>query len=214
MLPVSPVIPADHTRPIFLLNVPCARGIGRKAMPRLTSLVPIPAGLNAGLDSASNAFMLEMLGAPRRSYGTTCQPVTNPALKRRIVTANLGPFTATGLDSAVAALGDVLADIKVEQPQTSAALGTAGMLCARLVRGSATSISNHSWGTAIDLTIGKMLDARGNGRVQYGLTLIAPIFNRHGWYWGAGFPTEDGMHFEVSRQLLTKWAAQSKKAAG
>ncbi len=183
-------------------------------MPRLTNLLPIPAGLNAGLDSASNAFMLEALGAPRRSYGANCQPVTNPGLKRRIITSNLGPFTVTGLDRAVASLGEVLAQIKAEQPAVHAALGTAGMLCARLVRGSATSISNHSWGTAIDLTIGKALDARGNGKVQYGLTLIAPIFNRHGWYWGAGFPIEDGMHFEVSRQLLANWENGKKKAAG
>ena len=81
-------------------------------------------------------------------------------------------------------------------------LGSAGMLCCRFVRGSTTSISNHSWGTAIDLTINGVLDKRGNGQVQYGLALIAPIFNQHGWYWGAGFATEDGMHFEISQDLL------------
>ena len=81
-------------------------------------------------------------------------------------------------------------------------LGTAGMLCCRLVRGSATAISNHSWGTAIDLTLDGVLDVYGDDKVQYGLTLIAPIFNRHGWYWGAAFRTEDGMHFEGSKALV------------
>jgi hypothetical protein len=96
-------------------------------------------------------------------------------------------------------------DIKAEQPDVHAALGTAGMLCCRLVRGSTSSVSNHSWGTAVDLKIGGVLDPRGDNKVQFGLTLIAPIFNRHKWYWGAGFPTEDGMHFEISQQLLKKW---------
>jgi D-alanyl-D-alanine dipeptidase len=50
------------------------------------------------------------------------------------------------------------------------------MLCARFVRGSTTTISNHSWGTAIDLTLDGVLDRRGDGRVQVGLTRIAPIF--------------------------------------
>jgi hypothetical protein len=94
-----------------------------------------------------------------------------------------------------------------EQPDVYAVLGTAGMLCCRYQRGSTSAISNHSWGTAIDLTIAKVLDARGDNKVQYGLTLIAPIFNRHGWYWGAMFPTEDAMHFEASKGLVEKWGA-------
>ena len=82
------------------------------------------------------------------------------------------------------------------------------MLCCRLVRGSASAISNHSWGTAIDLTLNGVLDAYGDDKVQHGLTLIAPIFNRHGWYWGAVFRKEDGMHFEASRDLIDRWAGQ------
>jgi len=75
------------------------------------------------------------------------------------------------------------------------------MLCCRYQRNSTTSISNHSWGTAVDLKIDGHLDERGDDTVQYGLTLIAPIFNRFGWYWGAMFPTEDAMHFEASLSL-------------
>ena len=76
------------------------------------------------------------------------------------------------------------------------------------MRGSTTSISNHPWGTAIDLTLNGVLDAYGDSHVQYGLTLIAPIFNRHGWYWGAAFGKEDGMHFEGGRALVSRWASQ------
>jgi hypothetical protein len=173
----------------------------------LTRLVPLPPAntFNIGLHAPNNALMKELFGEPRGAYSADCQPVTQVALRERLRTANVGPFKATGLDPALASLREVMADIQREQPQVYRLLGTAGMLCCRLVRGSATSISNHSWGTAIDLTLNHVLDARGNGLVQYGLTLIAPIFNHHGWYWGAGFSTEDAMHFEASEELVRRW---------
>lgn len=171
-------------------------------MARLTDLVPVPRGINPGLDGTGNGLMLATLGNPRSSYDQECRPVTLPSLKARMVTKDVGPFRVTGLDNAVASLKAVMADIKSEQQEVYDKLSTAGMLCCRFVRDSTTSISNHSWGTAIDLKIDGVLDTRGDKKVQRGLTLIAPIFNRHKWFWGAGFPTEDGMHFEISRQLL------------
>jgi len=175
-------------------------------MPGLKDLVSVPSGVNQGLSGTRNAFMLSLLGNPRQNYAQDCRPMTNPSLKVRIVSGvSVGPFKVTGFDLAVESLKKVMSDIKAERPNVHAALGTAGMLCCRLVRGSTSSISNHAWGTAIDLTIGGVLDARGNNKVQFGLTLIAPIFNRHKWFWGATFPTEDGMHFEISQQLLKKW---------
>lgn len=175
-------------------------------MPGLKDRVSVPSSVNHGLSGTRNAFMLSLLGNPRSNYGADCRPMTNPKLKGRIVSGvSVGPFKVTGFDLAVESLKQVMSDIKAEQPNVHAALGTAGMLCCRLVRGSTSSVSNHSWGTAIDLKIGGVLDARGDNRVQFGLTLIAPIFNRHKWFWGATFPTEDGMHFEISQQLLKRW---------
>jgi D-alanyl-D-alanine dipeptidase len=168
----------------------------------ITDLIPIPANINSGLNAARQVTMLSLLGNPRGSYTRDCQPITNSNLRGLVRTASVGPFRVTGLAPAVESLTEVLADIQQEQQQVFAALGTAGMLCARLVRGSASSVSNHSWGTAIDLTLNGMLDAPGNGRTQSGLAAIAPIFNRHGWYWGAGFPREDAMHFELSDQKI------------
>lgn len=184
-------------------------------MPGLKDLVSVPSNVNQGLNGARNALMLSLLGNPRASYAQDCRPVTNAGWKARIVSGvNVGPFKVTGFDLAVDSLKSVMGDIKAEQPNVYAALGTAGMLCCRFVRGSTSSISNHSWGTAIDLTIGGVLDARGNSKVQFGLTLIAPIFNRHKWFWGAKFPTEDGMHFEISQQLLKKWHDDGLLLAG
>ena len=170
----------------------------------LTDLIPIPQNINTGLNSAKQLTMKSLLGTPRGSFNQDCQPVTNQVLKNLIRTEDVGPFTVSGLAPAVDSLKEVLSDIRQEQPEVFAVLGTAGMLCARLMRNSFTSISNHAWGTAIDLKISGILDERGDDArtTQRGLALIAPIFNRHSWYWGAGFPTEDAMHFELSEQRI------------
>ncbi len=168
----------------------------------ITDLITIPAGINPGINAARQLTMKSLLGSPRESFGTDCQPVTNPVLRNLIKTDDVGPFRVTGLAPAIASLKEVIAEIRQQQADVFGGLGTAGMLCCRLVRGSNTSISNHSWGTAIDLTLNGELDVRGNNRVQEGLARIAPIFNRHGWYWGAGFPKEDAMHFELSDQKI------------
>src|ERR1035437_4827890 len=60
-------------------------------------------------------------------------------------------------------------------------------------------------GTTVDLTLNGLLDRRGDNQVQLGLTLIASIFNAHGWFWGAAFRTEDALHFEASRSLISQW---------
>lgn len=168
----------------------------------ITDLISIPDGINPGLNAARQLTMKTLLGSPRGTFGQDCRPVTNPVLRNLIMTDDVGPFKVTGLAPAVASLKEVIADIRQEEPEIFGGLGSSGMLCARFVRGSTVSISNHSWGTAIDLNLNGMLDQRGNNRVQVGLARIAPIFNRHRWYWGAGFPTEDGMHFELSDQRI------------
>ena len=100
--------------------------------------------------------------------------------------------------------------LKDEEPEIYAALGTAGAMCARFIRGSTTSISNHSWGAAVDLTLEGNLDAMGDGGTQFGLVILAEFFNDEGWYWGAGYGREDSMHFEVGEELLRGWIAEGK----
>jgi hypothetical protein len=171
--------------------------------------LPAPSNMNAGLASARNDFMLQRFGQPltAMNYSSLCQTPTNPKLRRNLVLDTIGPFRVTGLLPAVLSLKAVMMDIAAAHPNVYSALGTAGMLCCRLQRGSSSAISNHSFGTAIDLTLNGELDAYGDGKVQYGLTLVAPIFNRHGWYWGAAFGKEDGMHFEGGKGLIEAWAA-------
>jgi hypothetical protein len=162
--------------------------------------------INGALTGARNATMLALIGNPRGSYDQTCRQPTNPAVADLMETADFGPFRATGLRPAVRTLKAIMADIRTEHRAIHDLLGTAGMLCCRRVRGSATAISNHSWGTAIDLTIDGKLDPRGDEKTQRGLLQIHPIFNRHGFFWGAAFRTEDAMHFEASEQLVRTWA--------
>lgn len=166
--------------------------------------------VNGELRPLNNNLMLRVLGNPRGSYSQACGPVTNPKIGRLIVTKDVGPFRVTGLSPAVDELTEIFADIRQEHPEIYAALGSAGMLCARNVRGSKTAISNHSWGCAIDLTLEGKLDSYGDGTVQRGLKVIHPIFNRHGFYWGVAFRKEDAMHFEVSQQLLLNWLRAGK----
>ena len=165
------------------------------------------AGLNGALRGARNATMLRHLGNPRGNYDQDCRDPTNNRILALVVTRDVGPFRARGLRPAVETLGAILADVEREQPDVYRVLGTQGMLCCRFVRGSTSAISNHSWGTAIDLTIAGVLDRRGDGRAQEGLIAIHPIFNRHGFFWGAAFPTEDAMHFEAADQTIEGWAA-------
>jgi len=176
----------------------------------LTARVPRPTRdrINKGLIAVTPNFMFQNLGSPRDSYSVDCQPMTNQTLKRHIVTQSAGRFNVTGLRPAVESLRRAIAQVQLEQPAVFNILGTAGMLCCRYVRGSNTAISNHSWGTAIDFTLNGILDRRGDNQVQIGLTLIAPIMNQHGWYWGAAFRTEDAMHFEASQSLISQWATQ------
>jgi hypothetical protein len=176
----------------------------------LTDLVPIPSSTNIGVTSAKQSTMLGLLGNPRSNYTSECQAIEHPELKKLVTSKDLGVFKVRGLQPAVESIERVMADIRIEAPQVHAALGTMGMLCARLVRGSQHAISNHSWGTAIDVTLNGVLDRRGDGKVQAGLVAIAPIINRHGWFWGATFATEDAMHFEVGDGLIRQWHKEGR----
>lgn len=172
----------------------------------LNDVKKLPSDINVGVRNARLQTMLALLGSPRSSYDVDCQPVTNTTLKKLMVLEDVGPFRVTGLKPAVNDLGNIFADVKANNPKLYAALGSAGMLCCRLVRGTKTgAISNHAWGTAIDIKINDVLDRRGDGKVLQGLIELAPFFNKQGWFWGAGFGTEDGMHFEVGEERIRKF---------
>jgi hypothetical protein len=184
-------------------------------------LVEVPAGktFNLGLTSPGSGYMVELLGHPVKgaSYRPDgkCTAPDAASFTKLPVTRAIGPLKVTGLKPAVQSLQEVLGRVAAEIPDLYALLGTAGMQCARLTKirrpdGSmkiGPGISNHSWGTAIDISLKGTLDTQGNNLTQRGLLILSTYFNAAGWYWGASFRVEDAMHFEASKTLLARWRA-------
>lgn len=171
---------------------------------------------NLNLSSATNGFLFNLVGKPRLDglYGEKDGPLNNPQLEKLMVRdVDIGPFKVKGLRPAVESLTMVMADICKQYKEIYDRLGHDGMLVVRYQRPTAKKpigcpnrpISNHSWGTAIDIKIDGLLDDRGDKKSQNALNVITPTFNKHKWYWGGTFPTEDAMHFEVSKEKLLEW---------
>jgi peptidoglycan hydrolase-like protein with peptidoglycan-binding domain len=75
-----------------------------------------------------------------------------------------------------------------------------GSYVPRFVRGSRTTLSNHSFGTAFDINyawnklgqVPALVGEKGSVRE------MVAIANKNGFYWGGHFSRMDGMHFEVA----------------
>lgn len=165
------------------------------------------AKFNKGLTQANNRFMIANLGHPRSQYSNDCQAMTNEKLKNALVTKGFGTFRITLLKPAMESFERVMMRLKKAHPDLYDQLGTAGGLCVRLIRGSSRGVSNHSWGTAVDLKIADVLDPFADGRTHAGLVYIATVFNEEKWYWGGAFHREDSMHFEASQEMIRSWIA-------
>lgn len=166
--------------------------------------------VNDGINVSSPSFLLEMFGPPREVLSDDCEPMTNPKLKDMLITGDVGPIRVSMLRPAVESLTAVFQKIEAADPDLYARISTAGALCVRRIRGSQSSVSTHAFGLAVDLNIDGVLDTLGDGRTQLGLTILADFFMAEGWFWGAAFSREDSMHFEVSREMITKWRAEGK----
>lgn len=79
-----------------------------------------------------------------------------------------------------------------------------GSFVPRLVRGSSTRLSNHSYGTAFDINMEwnklgqepSLVGERGSIRQ------IVSLANQYGFFWGGHYNTrKDGMHFEIAKLL-------------
>lgn len=173
----------------------------------LTTLLPAPGdkAINTGVLPCPTSELTRRHGMPRKILTASCWPVQSEFWRKRIVTADVGPFNATGDWQFLDLLAKLHAAIKVENPQLYGSLGTAGVLCCRHVRGVPGVLSNHGLGLAIDYKIDGVLDPRGDEKVQKGLLKLYSIAKRFKLYWGAEFRTEDAMHFEASRELVVAW---------
>lgn len=174
-------------------------------------LLPVPPAksINTGIDPCPTPLIQRKYGLPVDDLGAECAPVdqATAAWRKRFITSKVGPFSVTGHKCAVTLLQATLSVVKTEKPRLYAALGSAGMLCMRHVRGVPGLPSNHCFGLAIDFTVEGKLDRRGDDLVYSGMLELYSIFKRFGWYWGAEFRTEDAMHFEVGSAVVRKWIA-------
>jgi hypothetical protein len=166
--------------------------------------------LNKGLTVPTSKWLVDTFGPPADNLGDTCASMTNPRLAGLLQNSQVGPVKVAMLKPAIESLGVVLDKVKLADPDLYARINTAGALCVRLVRGSATSVSSHSFGLAVDLNIDGILDTLGDGRTQLGLTILSDFFNADGWVWGAAYGREDSMHFEVSKEQIERWIAEGK----
>lgn len=76
-----------------------------------------------------------------------------------------------------------------------------GSFVPRFIRGSRTSLSNHSFGTAFDINYrwNKLGERPALVGDQGSVRELVKIANKHGFYWGGHFQNRrDGMHFEVA----------------
>jgi hypothetical protein len=198
----SPAVPTPESLPLDQFG-------GTAPLPETEGLVDdmlVAADrFNQGIQRPRPQILRELLGDPRQSYSQECQPVTNQRMIAALETRQIAGFRLTMLRPALDSLGNIVERLRVEEPEIYAALGTAGALCARLVRGAGSTVSSHAWGLAVDLTLKRQLDAHGDGFTQFGLVVLAEFFNDAGWFWGAAFSREDSMHFEVGEALLREW---------
>lgn len=164
--------------------------------------------VNRGLKVTGGRYLTEKLGRPREDLNDNCQPMTNPDLKEKLVTEQVGPIRVSMLRPAIESLKVVFENIRQADPDLYARINTAGALCVRRIRGTLSSLSTHSYGLAVDLNIDGKLDNFTDGKTQLGLTIMADFFYDQGWVWGAGFRREDSMHFEISRRQLDQWLAE------
>ena len=163
--------------------------------------------LNKGLTVPTSSWLISTFGPPADNLGDKCATMTNPRLAALLQEAQVGPVKVRMLKPAIESLGIILDKIKLADPDLYARINTSGALCVRLVRGSAVSVSSHSFGLSLDLNIDGILDNLGDGRTQLGLTILSDFFNADGWIWGAAYGREDSMHFEVSKEKIEEWVA-------
>ncbi len=190
---------------------------------------PAPGDINTGCTSPKNPLLIELLGSPVLPLSQEDQPERASAkvkqLERDIV---LHGHHYTGIAPFVDLLKRVFARAEVTHPGLAVGTGSAGILVVRYQRNSNTAISNHSWGSAIDLTFADAhgvlhLNAQGSGQVQRGAMMLYDAFRQEGdatgehVYWGAAFRSsnggmsrQDGMHFEASAECLRLWKQQGK----
>lgn len=80
-------------------------------------------------------------------------------------------------------------------------LSYAGAYYPRFIRGSISTLSNHSYGTAFDINAEYNPLGKDPAKVNEkgSVMKLVKIAHKWGFYWGGHFGRKDGMHFEVAK---------------
>ena len=166
--------------------------------------------VNGALRSSGNNLNSQYIGLPRGSFSEHGQDPDNHDFIQQIEMGSFAGHRIHGLRPFVHTLHAIDHEIAERFPELHKNMGHLGGLCCRLVKGSVSCISSHSWGIAIDVTFDGQADCYDRNVIQRGLYQIAPIFHKYKLYWGIAFRKQGAMHFEASAQLIEEWAAQGK----
>lgn len=187
-------------------------------MGKYAQFVPISSvtPFNVGLHSPTESTMRSLLGSPDAAgLDTSCDHNDNASdvVKKLLVLASVGPFRVQGIRPAVESLTRVFAAVPQANTDLFQEIANGGMLCVRFRKPTSGAISqalsNHSWGTAIDITVDGLYPThRPDHEIPLAIATLIKPFNDEGWYSGVGFGAgaEDDMHFEVADETLHKWA--------
>ncbi len=187
-------------------------------MSEFSDLIP-KAGLpvlNEDLSSATVETMVASLGSPAPGLGQNDggAKLASATVQALVQTRSFEHVSVTGIAPAIDSLFAVFADAKAANPALFRSIGSAGMLVVRLrhpTSGAKSTLpSNHSWGTAIDISIDNNTDIKPDGMVQKGIAALIPFFNARGWFSGVGFSSEDDTHFEVADETINAWRAAGR----
>jgi hypothetical protein len=153
-----------------------------------------------------------MLGRPEQPLTHDDQPDRASALVKSLLdTRIIGKVKAHGIRPALDSLAIVLKAAFAKTPELQDVLEGDGMLVVRNRRPTSgvisNAISNHSWGTAIDLKLAGFQPPGATGSaIPNFIALLVPHFNAAGWFSGISF--HDDMHFEVADQTIRDWASK------
>jgi D-alanyl-D-alanine carboxypeptidase len=170
--------------------------------------------INKDLTAANEQTMISTLGSPLMPLTTADQPNrASPLVTQLRQTVRISQHvTVTAIRPSIESLKKILAKAFQQEKDNGhdldSVLSTDGMLVVRLRRPtsgiSSTKISNHAWGTAIDMKIiGHSSPGNTGHSIPRFIAVLLPFFNEEGWFSGIAF--HDSMHFEVAEGTIRQW---------
>lgn len=169
--------------------------------------MPSRSSINTRTIPCPTSELLRNYGYPtdKSLIGNTDTPMTSKFwLNRTVTIQSHDKFKTRGNKHFVLRVKACMDVIKVKDYELYQAIGSAGSLVVRWVRGAEGVLSNHGLGFAQDFTINGVLDPRGDNMVQTGMLELYKYLKDFDLFWGAGFRIEDAMHAELSGHVVHK----------